>query len=95
MFPFYQAARGRAPARSRARKFRERSATHYAPNHPLTNLTAVLEEFHTTAPVQLTDSPPHMIVNVLGQERRAVPTLVSFPNTHALRPSGNRPGLGL
>ena len=34
MFRFCQAARGRAPARSRARKFRERSATHYDSDTP-------------------------------------------------------------
>jgi hypothetical protein len=64
-------------------------------NHPLPDLALVLDAEHTTAPVLSSDCPPYRLCNKAGQERKVLPTLVSYPDSHAFRPRPDRkPGPG-
>ena len=64
-------------------------------NYRVPNLNTFLEPDHTTSPVLHSDRPPMRVLNVPGLPRRVLPTLVSFPRSHAFieRASG-QPGPG-
>ena len=50
---------------------------------------------HHPSPVFHNDQPPFVCLNVIWQPCRVLPSLVSFPRSHAFRPrSDGRPGAG-
>lgn len=61
---------------------------------PLAKLDVVLEDFHTLAPVLLSNGYPFRPVNVKGMPRRWVPTLVSYPLSFTMSPSTGQRGPG-
>ena len=52
-------------------------------NYRVPNLNTFLELDHTTSRVLHSDRPPMRVLNIPGLPRRVLPTLVSFPRSHA------------
>ena len=64
-----------------------------SPDEPeLPPLELLLERYHSRAPVLQNDTPPFATVNKIGEKRRALPTLVSFPRSHQFYMFGNHLG---
>ena len=56
-------------------------------DYPLASLDVVLKDFHTPAPVVRSDGYPFRPVNLQGQPRRCISTLVSYPRSRAFKQS--------
>ena len=52
-------------------------------DHPLPMLEVYLDDEHSPAPVFSSDQPPFRLCNVKGQDRKVLPTIVSYPLSHA------------
>ena len=64
-------------------------------DHPLPMLEVYLDDEHSPAPVFSSDQPPFRLRNVKGQDRKVLPTIVSYPLSHAFeRRKDGRPGPG-
>lgn len=62
---------------------------------PYPPLEAILHPFHLPTVPGFTPTPPFALQNRRGQPRITMPTLVSFPRSHAFRPNSNfAPGEG-
>lgn len=70
-----------------------RAALLHTRRNPEACLTDVLEPGHLLRPVLHSETPPLIPVNVPGQVRKVLPTLVTHANSHAFR--GDGPGLVL
>ena len=64
-------------------------------NHPVPNLNWFLEPEHSLSPVLRADRAPMRVLNLPGQPRQCLPTLVSFRGSHAFfETSSGHPRLG-
>ena len=64
-------------------------------NHPVPNLNWFLEPEHSPSPVLRAGRHPMCVLNLPGQPRQCLPTLVSFPGSHAFsETSSGHPGPG-
>ena len=64
-------------------------------DHPVPSLNLFLEPEHSPSLVLCADRPPFQVLNLSSQPRQCMPTLVSFPGSHAfLETSFGQPGPG-
>ena len=62
-------------------------------DHPFPSLDLFLDFGHSPFPVLCADRPPFRVLNLPSQPRQCMPTLVSFPGSHAfLETSSGQPG---
>ena len=52
-------------------------------DHPLPMLEVYLDDEHSPAPLFSSNQPPFRLCNVKGQDRKVLPSIVTYPQSHA------------